>query len=136
MDWTTIGYVAIASVVFSLHFIPIRYVLSKDIDIEPALSWVAGLMTIGLMLVEPLLLLAIFAVGYSIIGWGIGNFLISTVVIISIIGGPFLAKPLALRLFVAIPHYVRKFFADCKAYKTKLEITAPIKRSVYELMED
>lgn len=143
MDWTTIGYVTLASLAFSVNFAPwyhyikaefgmYRYRLSERVCV----IFLAGLLATTCILVEGMLVVALAQAGNSIINWGIGNFLLSLGIVTTIVGGPFLAKPVALRVFVAIPHYILKFFADCKSYKATLNATAPIKRSIYEITEE
>lgn len=136
MDWTTIGYITLASIVFIIHFIPIQRRIYSTVDSRVLSIFAAAALTLSIAYFEVFLLLGLYKLGVVISAWGIGNFLLSAVIVTTIVGGPYIAKPLALRLFVAVPHYIKKFFADCKTYKTELETKQPTKRSIYDLMEE
>jgi len=132
MDWTTIGYITLASIIYSINF----YVWVEDWSDEGDII-LSGAVALASGVLEVIVCVALYMLGTEVIlKWGIGNFLLSSGIVTTIVGGPYLAKPLAKRIFVAIPHYTQKFFAECRTYKNELEIKAPIKRSVYELIGD
>lgn len=138
MDWASISWVAGASGMFILNFMPITRGVKRGFDNELDILIIAlsCILTTCAIIGEVMLGYFLYLAVLAILGWGIGNFLLSVGVATTIIGGPFLAKPLVIKVLVGVPHYIKKFFADCKKYKAELEIKAPIKRSVYELMED
>jgi hypothetical protein len=142
MDWNTIEAVGIAGLIFSINFLVLFHIFLNDKDLKdiPILRIVlSSLLSFCAGSLEVMLILGLLHLAGVLITWGLFNVLVLTGVLFLTVGLPLLAKPLLIKA-VAVPHFVKLGLTRIRkeqiAYKTEVTEKFPIKRSVYELIDD
>jgi hypothetical protein len=139
MDWNVLGIIAIVTTIWVVCYRVIRHFDDGDMPVLIDIL-VSSFLAVGLIVAGAFVVGGVVVLGTTLYHWGLLNTLVAATTIAGIGGVGLFGKTALIRLTAGVPHFTSKFFHDFKTrrleYKNHLEEKFPVRRSVYELIDE